>query len=125
MLSIHHVRNEKKTRPIYLCKDLWDCYQEQGLNRPFPSSSGPLYQNEVKCSAVDMEIIFILMQIKFIFTERWCTWPYFESEGFWNSEVAYWLIASLLTIPETIAGLILAQVSFPFLKGQINIHDQQ
>ena len=24
--------------------------------RPFPSSLGPLYQNEVKCSAVDMEI---------------------------------------------------------------------
>ena len=27
-------------------------------NRPFPSSSGPLYQNEVKCSAFDMETIF-------------------------------------------------------------------
>ena len=26
--------------------------------RPFPSSSGPLYQNEVKCSAFDMEMIF-------------------------------------------------------------------
>ena len=24
------------------------------INRPFPSSSGPLYQNEVKCSAFDM-----------------------------------------------------------------------
>ena len=22
--------------------------------------------------------------------ERWCTWPHFQSEGFWNSEVAYW-----------------------------------
>ena len=21
--------------------------------------------------------------------ERLCTWPYFESEGFWNSEMAY------------------------------------
>ena len=28
-----------------------------GKNRPFPSSSGPLYQNEVKCSAFDMEMI--------------------------------------------------------------------
>ena len=26
--------------------------------RPFPSSPGPLYQNEVKCSAFDMEMIF-------------------------------------------------------------------
>ena len=26
--------------------------------RPFPSSPGPLYQSEVKCSAFDMEVIF-------------------------------------------------------------------
>ena len=26
-------------------------------NRPFPISPGPLYQNEVECSAFDMEII--------------------------------------------------------------------
>ena len=39
-------------------------------NRPFPSSPGPLYQNEVKCSAFDMEMIFILMQVKLIFTRK-------------------------------------------------------
>ena len=27
-------------------------------NRPFPSSPRPLFQNEGKCSAFDMEIIF-------------------------------------------------------------------
>ena len=27
-------------------------------NRSFPSSPGPLFQNEVKCSAFDMEMIF-------------------------------------------------------------------
>ena len=27
-------------------------------NRPFPSSPGPLFQNESRCSAFDMEIIF-------------------------------------------------------------------
>ena len=27
-------------------------------NRPFPSSHGPLFQNEGRCSAFDMEIIF-------------------------------------------------------------------
>ena len=31
---------------------------------------GPLYQNEVKCSAFDMEINFTLMQIKLIFTRK-------------------------------------------------------
>ena len=28
------------------------------LNRPFPSSPGPPFQNEGRCSAFDMEIIF-------------------------------------------------------------------
>ena len=28
------------------------------LNRPFPSSPGPLFQTEGRCSAFDMEIIF-------------------------------------------------------------------
>ena len=27
-------------------------------NKPFPSTPGPLYQKEVKCSAFDMEMIF-------------------------------------------------------------------
>ena len=27
-------------------------------NKPFPSFPGPLYQNEVKCSAFDVETIF-------------------------------------------------------------------
>ena len=26
-----------------------------------------------------------------IWKERLCTWPHFESEGFWNSEVAYYV----------------------------------
>ena len=28
------------------------------VNKPFPGSPGPLFQNEVKCSAFDMEMIF-------------------------------------------------------------------
>ena len=58
-----------------------------GFNRPFPSSPGPLYQNEIKCSAFDMQMIFHSHANK----TRLCTWPYFESEGFWNLEVAYLL----------------------------------
>ena len=30
------------------------------------------------------------MQIKLIFARKVCTWPHFKSEGFWNSEVAYY-----------------------------------
>ena len=39
-------------------------------NTSFPSSTGPLYQNEVKCSAFDIKMILILMQIKLIFTRK-------------------------------------------------------
>ena len=36
---------------------------------------------------------FSLMQVKLIFTRKVVkTWPHFESEGFWNTEVAYWLL---------------------------------
>ena len=33
-------------------------FKKQTLNRPFLSFLGPLYQNEVKCSAFDMEMLF-------------------------------------------------------------------
>ena len=61
-------------------------------NRPFPSSPGPLYQNEVKCSAFDMEIIFHSHASKSHFHKKGCAlnWPHFESEGCRNSEVAYY-----------------------------------
>ena len=33
-------------------------------NRPFPSSLGPLYQNEVRCSTFLVEMSFICMRMK-------------------------------------------------------------
>ena len=41
-------------------------------NRPFPSSPGPLLQNEVKCSAFDMEIIFHSHASKTHFNKKSC-----------------------------------------------------
>ena len=41
--------------------------------RPFPSSPGPLFQNEVKCSAFDMEIIFHSHANKTNFHKKGCT----------------------------------------------------
>ena len=61
------------------------------LNRPFPSSPGPLYQNEVKCSAFDTKMIFHSHANKTHFSqERFYTWSHFESEGFWDSEATYY-----------------------------------
>ena len=68
------------------------------VGRPFPSSPRLLYQIEVKCSVFDVEIIFHSHANKtLIFTERLCSWPHFESEGFWNSEVRYFVRESALT----------------------------
>ena len=33
------------------------------INRPFASCPKPLFHNEAKCEAIDMKMIFILMQI--------------------------------------------------------------
>ena len=51
---------------------------------PFRSSSGPLYQNEVK-------LYGFLFSCKYnsFSQEKLSTWPHFESEGFWNSEITY------------------------------------
>ena len=59
-------------------------------NTPFPSFPGPLYQNEVKCSGFDVEMIFHSRANKTHFHNKGCVLkPYFEREGFWNSEVVY------------------------------------
>ena len=41
-------------------------------SRPFPSFPGPLHQNEVKCSAFDIEMIFHSYANKTHFHEKWC-----------------------------------------------------
>ena len=42
------------------------------LNRPFPSSPRPLYQNEVEYSAYDMEMIFYFDANKIHFFKKGC-----------------------------------------------------
>ena len=41
-------------------------------NRPFPSSPGPLFQNEGRCPAFDMEIIFHSHANKIHFHKKGC-----------------------------------------------------
>ena len=43
-----------------------------GRNRPFPSSHGPLFQSEGRCSAFDMEIIFHSHANKTHFNKKGC-----------------------------------------------------
>ena len=64
-------------------------------NRPFPSFPGPLYQNEVKRSAFDMEKIFHSHANKTHFHKKGCGLGLFGSEGLWNSEVACYAGQSL------------------------------
>ena len=42
------------------------------INRPFPSSPGPLFQNEGRCSAFDMEVIFHSHASKTHFHKKGC-----------------------------------------------------
>ena len=35
-----------------------EIFDSIAVNRSFPSSPGPLYQNKVRCSTFDMEMIF-------------------------------------------------------------------
>ena len=36
--------------------------------------------------------LYCVVEPKYTFSqERLCNWRHFESEGFWNSEVAYWV----------------------------------
>ena len=44
------------------------------------------------------------MQIKLFSQERLCTWPHFESEGFWNSEGAYLFFSFLCDCPRNFNG---------------------
>ena len=46
--------------------------EKRALNRPFPSSPGPLFQNEGRCSAFDMEIIFHSHANKTHFHKKGC-----------------------------------------------------
>ena len=54
-------------------------------SRPFPSFPGPLHQNEVKCSAFDIEMIFHSYANKTHFHEK----GWVLGLIFWNSEVVY------------------------------------
>ena len=42
------------------------------VNRPFPSSPGPLFQNEGRCSVFDIEIIFLSHTNKTHFHKKGC-----------------------------------------------------
>ena len=47
-------------------------YEANQINRPFPSFPGPLFQNESRCSAFDMEIIFHSHANKTHFHKKGC-----------------------------------------------------
>ena len=64
-------------------------------NRPFPSSPGPRYQNEVKCSAFDMEMILYSYAYKTRFYKNGCAlglilkWGFLElGSGLLNSNLS-------------------------------------
>ena len=61
------------------------------FNRSFPSCLKPLFQGEAKCSAFDMKMMFHFHANKAHCHKKGSARGlfFFESEGFWNLEVAY------------------------------------
>ena len=62
-------------------------------NRPFPSSPGPLYQNEVRCSTFLVEMSFICMRMKIISiskVERLTSFWYRDPGELGNGLLHYW-----------------------------------
>ena len=61
-------------------------------NTPFPSFPGPLYQNEVKCSAFDVEMIFhshrkgcvlnLILKVRVFGIRKWSILLMFFVRGF-------------------------------------------
>ena len=72
-------------------------------NRRFPSSPGPLHQNEVKCSAFDMQMIFhshanfhkkgcalgLILKVRVFGTRKW---PIASGIDTGDELVSYWPI---------------------------------
>ena len=56
---------------------------------------GLCFKTRVGAQPLIWKSSFILMQIKLIFTRKVVHLASFESESFWNSEMAYWLFASI------------------------------
>ena len=58
MQSTNQIIFETKWTPRVIYFNLKSAWYKIQLNRPFPSSPGPLYQSEVRCSTSDMEMSF-------------------------------------------------------------------
>ena len=68
------------------CDDLLS--YKKYCNRPFPSSSGPLYLDEVKCSAFDMEMTFHFHAYKTHFHKKcWALGLILKVRVFMNKEI--------------------------------------
>jgi len=60
------------------------------INSPFASCLKPLFQSEANCNDIDMKMSFYSHENKTHFHQKcFALQPYFESEGCWNSEMAY------------------------------------
>ena len=62
----------KDRSPSGLKEQVKEYYYSPSFNRPFPSCLKPLFQSEANCEVLNVKMVFILMQTKFIFTTKVC-----------------------------------------------------
>ena len=60
------------------------------------------FKTRVGAQPLRWKSFFILRQIKFIFTRKVVHQPHFETERFWNSQVAYWDMIDCIILLNTI-----------------------
>ena len=107
---------------------------QQHINRPFPSSPGPLFQNEGRCSAFDMEIIFHSHPNKTHFHKKGCApslilkarvfgirkWPVAIPHQYKCKELSFPLFSALLDVHPKYDALHGSLVSFDCLPPKHN-----
>ena len=106
---------------------------QRGLecNRPFPSYPGPLYQNEVKCSAFDMQMILHCHANKTKFHKKGCAlslilkvrdfgtrkWPIVHQTAFFFSTLVSWTLNEQRRISSKRLALLLTSFELPGLNA--------
>ena len=86
----------------------WECFDwscVNCLNRPLPSSKNPHFQNEAKCTTFLVKMSFIWNEKSFPY-QRLSTYPRFDTETRWNSEMAYLISAWNRTFPVFISTIV-------------------
>ena len=112
-----------------MCDDILQIEGYCYFTRPFPSFPGPLYQNEVKCSAFDMEMILhchanktqfhkralsLILKVRDFGTQKW---PIVHQTAFFFSTLVLWTLNEQRRISSKRLALLLTSFELAGLNA--------